>query len=220
MRILIVDQHTLFRDSLTRLLQTAGYEVVGAAGDGAAARAAALRLRPELILMGVALPDLNGVEVVRLIKAQLPDIKIVMLTAFDDEQVLGEAVKAGASGYLLKSLDSGEFLALLQGVLRGELALQPQTVSRLLAGWADQSYGLRPAARLTARELELIHWVARGYSNNAVARELQISPNTVKYHMKSVLQKLGVQNRAEAVAIALRAGWLSPPPSQARKEEL
>ena len=216
MRILIVDQHTLFRDSLTRLLQTAGYEVVGAAGDGAAARTAALRLRPELILMGVALPDLNGVEVVRLIKAQLLDIKIVMLTAFDDEHVLGEAVKAGASGYLLKSLDSGEFLALLQGVLRGELALQPQAVSRLLAGWADQSHGLSPAARLTARELELIRWVARGYSNNAVARELQISPNTVKYHMKSVLQKLGVQNRAEAVAIALRAGWVSPPPSQTR----
>ena len=209
MRVLIVDDHSLFRDGISSLLQAAGFDVVGGAGNGHEAIEAALRLRPELILMDVSMPEMNGIEAARHIKAQLPEVKIVMLTVSDDDRVLVDAVKAGASGYLLKSLDSTEFLAMLDGVQRGESAMQRQTMSRLLDSLSD--FSRESVVELTVRELELLKWVAQGYSNKAIAKEMSISPNTVKYHMKSVLQKLSVQNRAEAVATALRAGWLPEP---------
>lgn len=209
MRVLIVDDHSLFRDGIGSLLQAAGFEVLGGASNGQEAIEAAVRLRPELILMDVSMPEMDGIEAARQIKAQLPEVKIVMLTVSDDDRVLIDAVKAGASGYLLKSLDSTEFLAMLDGVQRGESAMQRQTMSRLLDSLSD--FSREPAIELTVRELELLKWVAQGYSNKAIAKEMSISPNTVKYHMKSVLQKLSVQNRAEAVATAIRAGWLPEP---------
>jgi len=211
MRVLIVDDHSLFRDGISSLLQAAGFDVVGGAGNGQEAITAALRLRPELILMDVSMPEMNGIEAARHIKAQLPEVKIVMLTVSDDDRVLIDAVKAGASGYLLKSLDSTEFVAMLEGVQRGESAMQRQTMSRLLDSLSD--FSRETTIELTLRELELLKWVAQGYSNKAIAKEMSISPNTVKYHMKSVLQKLGVQNRAEAVATAIRAGWLPEQPA-------
>lgn len=211
MRVLVVDDHSLFRDGISSLLQAAGFEVVGGAGNGQEAIEVALHLRPELILMDVSMPVMNGIEAARHIKSQLPETKIVMLTVSDDDRVLIDAVKAGASGYLLKSLDSTEFLAMLDGVQRGESAMQRQTMSRLLDSLSDFSREREPVIELTRRELELLKWVAQGYSNKAIAQEMSISPNTVKYHMKSVLQKLGVQNRAEAVARAIRAGWLPEP---------
>jgi DNA-binding NarL/FixJ family response regulator len=213
MRVLIVDDHSLFRDGIGSLLQAAGFEVVGGASDGQEAIEAALRLRPDLILMDVSMPEMNGIEAARQIKAQLPEVKIVMLTVSDDDRVLIDAVKAGASGYLLKSLDSTEFLSMLEGVQRGESAMQRQTMSRLLDSLSD--FSREPTVELTMRELELLRWVAQGYSNKAIAKEMSISPNTVKYHMKSVLQKLSVQNRAEAVATAIRAGWLPEPAARA-----
>lgn len=211
MRVLVVDDHSLFRDGISSLLQAAGFDVVGGAGNGQEAITAALRLRPELILMDVSMPEMNGIEAARHIKAQLPEVKIVMLTVSDDDRVLIDAVKAGASGYLLKSLDSTEFVAMLEGVQRGESAMQRQTMSRLLDSLSD--FSRETTIELTLRELELLKWVAQGYSNKAIAKEMSISPNTVKYHMKSVLQKLGVQNRAEAVATAIRAGWLPEQPA-------
>ncbi|MBI5566795.1 MAG: response regulator transcription factor [Chloroflexi bacterium] len=209
MRVLIVDDHSLFRDGIGSLLQAAGFEVVGGASNGQEAIEVAMRLRPELILMDVSMPEMNGIEAARQIKAQLPGVKIVMLTVSDDDRVLIDAVKAGASGYLLKSLDSTEFLSMLEGVQRGESAMQRQTMSRLLDSLSD--FSREPTVELTMRELELLRWVAQGYSNKAIAKEMSISANTVKYHMKSVLQKLSVQNRAEAVATAIRAGWLPAP---------
>ena len=211
MRVLIVDDHSLFRDGIGSLLQAAGFEVVGGASNGQEAIEAAGTLRPDLILMDVSMPELNGIEAARRIKAQLPEVKIVMLTVSDDDRVLIDAVKAGASGYLLKSLDSTEFLSMLEGVQRGESAMQRQTMSRLLDSLSD--FSREPVIELTLRELELLKWVAQGYSNKAIAKEMSISPNTVKYHMKSVLQKLNVQNRAEAVATAIRAGWLPEQPA-------
>ena len=206
MRVLVVDDHSLFRDGIGSLLQAANFEVVGGASNGEEAIEAAARLHPDLILMDVSMPGMNGIEAARHIKSQMPETKIIMLTVSDDDRVLVDAVKAGASGYLLKSLDANEFLAMLEGVQRGESAMQRQTMSRLLDSLSD--FSREPVIELTSRELELLKWVAQGYSNKAVAREMSISPNTVKYHMKSVLQKLGVQNRAEAVATAMRAGWL------------
>lgn len=211
MRVLIVDDHSLFRDGISSLLQAAGFEVVGGASNGQEAIEAALRLRPDLILMDVSMPEMNGIEAARHIKARLPEAKIVMLTVSDEDRVLIDAVKAGASGYLHKSLDSTEFLSMLEGVQRGESAMQRQTMTRLLDSLSD--FSREPAVELTVRELELLKWVALGYSNKAIAKEMSISPNTVKYHMKSVLQKLSVQNRAEAVATAIRAGWLPEQPA-------
>lgn len=214
MRVLVVDDHALFRDGISSLLHAAGFEVVGGASTGQEAIELAARLRPELILMDVSMPAMSGIEAARHIKRQLPDTKIVMLTVSDDDRVLVDAVKAGASGYLLKSLAAAEFLAMLDGVQRGESAMQRQTMSRLIDSLSDFSREREPVIELTQRELELLKWVAQGYSNKAIAQEMSISPNTVKYHIKNVLQKLGAQNRAEAVATAIRAGWL--PESDAR----
>lgn len=208
MRVLIADDHSLFRDGIGSLLEAAGFEVVGGAGNGQEAVAAAIRLRPELVLMDINMPVMNGLEAVRQIKQALPDTRVVMLTVSDDDRALVDAIKAGASGYLLKDLNANEFLAMLDGVQRGESAMQRQTMSRLLDNLSDFNRARHAEPDLTAREIELLHLVARGLSNKAIAQELSISTNTVKYHMKGILQKLGVQNRAEAVARALRTGLI------------
>ena len=210
MRVLIADDHSLFRDGISSLLQAAGFDVVGGASNGQEAIDLALQLRPDLILMDVSMPTMNGIDAAREIKTRLPEIKIVMLTVADEDRILIDAVKAGANGYLNKSLDANEFLEMLNGVQRGESAMHRQTMTRLLESLSDFSHGHdhESTSNLTSREIELLQLVARGQSNKAIAQALSISPNTVKYHMKSILQKLGVQNRAEAVATALRTGIL------------
>ncbi|MFN8598647.1 MAG: response regulator transcription factor [Anaerolineae bacterium] len=210
MRVLIADDHSLFRDGIGSLLQAAGFDVVGGASNGQEAIELAQRLQPDLILMDISMPAMSGIDAARQIKTLLPEIKIVMLTVADEDRILIDAVKAGASGYLNKSLDATEFLEMLNGVQRGESAMQRQTMTRLLENLSDFSHDheRESAFNLTSREIELLHLVARGLSNKAIAQSLSISPNTVKYHMKSILQKLGVQNRAEAVATALRTGLL------------
>ncbi len=215
MRVLIADDHSLFRDGMTSLLQAAGFEVVGGAGSGPEAIEAAVRLRPDLVLMDISMPVMSGIEATRQIKGRVPGTKIVMLTVTDDDRVLIDAIKAGASGYLLKNLDAHEFLEMLNGIQRGESAIHRHTVARLLENLSGFS---RPREKsptsLTMREIELLGLVAQGLSNKDIARQLSISPNTVKYHMKSILQKMNVQNRAEAVATALRLGILKETPRQ------
>lgn len=208
MRVLIADDHSLFRDGIGSLLEAAGFEVVGGAGNGQEAVEAAARLRPDLVLMDINMPVMNGLEAVRQIKQQLPETRVVMLTVSDDDRALVDAIKAGATGYLLKDLNASEFLAMLDGVQRGESAMQRQTMSRLLDNLSNFGRPRVGEPELTARETELLQLVARGLSNKAIAQQLSISTNTVKYHMKGILQKLGVQNRAEAVARAMRIGVL------------
>jgi DNA-binding NarL/FixJ family response regulator len=208
MRILVADDHSLFRDGLVSLLEAAGHQVVGQAADGQAAVQVARRLRPDLVLLDISMPNVDGLEALRQIKAEWPDARVVMLTVSDDDKLF-EALEAGAQGYLLKSLGAEEFLEMLEGVARGEAALTRKTAARLLDGLA---HGKRRADeapdRLTARETALLELVATGMSNKAIARELSISENTVKYYMKSILQKLGVHNRTEAAAYALQAGLI------------
>jgi len=209
MRVLVADDHSLFRDGIVSLLEAAGFEVVGQVGDGRAAVEAAQRLRPDLVLMDITMPQMSGLEALRRIKAELPEVQVVMLTVSDDDADLIEAVKSGARGYLLKNLTADEFLDMLGGLERGEAAMTRQTTARLLQGLADLSQPrAEPMEGLTQREIELLRLVAEGLSNKAIAQALSISENTVKYHLKNILQKLGVQNRAEAVAHALRAGLL------------
>ncbi|MFQ5577155.1 MAG: response regulator [Anaerolineae bacterium] len=213
MRVLVADDHSLFRDGIISLLEAAQFTVVGQVGDGQAAVEAALRLRPDLVLMDVTMPRMGGLEALQQIKARLPDTQVVMLTVSDDDTTLFETIKAGARGYLLKSLNATEFLEMLNGLQRGEAAMTRRTTARLLKGLA-QSAAEKPdrVAALTARETELLQLVARGLSNKAIAQALSVSENTVKYHLKNIMQKLHVQNRTEAAMHAISAGLIEPPP--------
>ncbi len=211
MRVLVADDHPLFRDGIVSLLEAAGFEVVGQVGDGASAVEAAERLSPDLILMDVTMPKLNGIQALSKIKEKKPEVEVVMLTVSDDDEDLSAAAQAGASGYLLKSLDSDEFLSLLEGIKAGEAPLTRRTAARLLRLMSGSASDSRSSTTyLTARELELLGLVADGLPNKAIAQELSISENTVKYHMKNILSKLDVHNRTEAVAQAIRAGLIAP----------
>ena len=211
MNVLVVDDHSLFRDGIISLLEAAGLDVVGQVGDGQEAVEAALRLRPDLVLMDIDMPRMNGWEALRLIKAESPEITVVMLTVSKNDANLLEAVRLGAQGYLLKDLNAEEFLQMVEGVKRGEAAMTPQTTTHLMQELTKNhaQQPVDPADRLTDREMELLQWVADGLSNKAIAQKLSISENTVKYHMKNILQKLDVQNRTEAVMQAIRAGLLT-----------
>jgi DNA-binding NarL/FixJ family response regulator len=215
MRILVADDHSLFRDGLVSLLEAAGFEVVGQVGDGPAAVEAALRLRPDAVLMDITMPGANGLEALRKIRAEWPEAKVVILTASDDEASLFEAVEAGAQGYLLKSLNADEFVEMLNGLARGEAAMTRQTTARLMAGFSQLSHthGHAPSPEeLTPREIELLELMVKGLSNKEIAQAMSLSENTVKYHVKHILQKLGVQNRTEAAVQAVRVGILKADP--------
>jgi DNA-binding NarL/FixJ family response regulator len=211
MRVLVADDHSLFRDGIISLLEAAGFDVVGQVGDGQAAVDAALRLRPDLVLLDISMPQMSGLEALRLIKRELPEAQVVMLTVSDDDADLFEAVESGATGYLLKNLTADEFFEMLAGLQRGEAAVSRLTTTRLMKGFADLSHQqAKPVESLTQRETELLQLVAQGMPNKAIAQRLSISGNTVKYHMRNILQKLGAQNRTEAVTNAIRAGLLDP----------
>jgi DNA-binding NarL/FixJ family response regulator len=208
-RVLVADDHSLFRDGVVSLLEAAGFEVVGQVGDGLAAVESAIDLRPDLVLMDITMPKLSGLEALRRMRAEDPEIQVVMLTVSDEDSDLLSAVQAGAKGYIHKSLSAQEFLDMIGGLERGEAALSRKTAARLMAGLGNRSGqedDQRP--RLTRREIELLKLVADGLSNKAIAQSLFVSENTVKYHVRNILQKLGVQNRTEAVAHAIRAGLL------------
>lgn len=212
MRILVADDHALFRDGIVSLLEAAGFEVIGQVGDGQAAVEAAQRLRPDLVLLDITMPKMSGLEALRRIKEVLPETQAVMLTVSDDDDDLVEAIKSGAHGYLLKNLNADEFFEMLDGLQRGEAAMTRQTASRLMKKInVFTNSPAEPAPGLTQRELQVLEWVAEGLSNKAIAQALSISENTVKYHLRNVLQKLGVQNRTQAVSRAISSGLLKPP---------
>lgn len=213
MRVLLVDDHSLFRDGVRSLLQARGVQVIGEAGDGQEAVEAALRLRPDVILMDITMPRMDGLEATRAIKARLPDVKIVMLTVSDEDRNVFDAIKSGAQGYLLKNLQAEEFFDLLSGIERGEAPISRGLASRILEEFGRQRQapvGELPHEELTERELEVLRAVSGGATNREVAAVLHISENTVKFHMKNILDKLHLRNRAEVIAYAARRGWLPP----------
>jgi len=214
MRVLVADDHSLFRDGIVSLLEAAGFEVAGQVGDGKAAVEATRRLHPDLVLMDITMPVMTGLEALREIRETEPDIQVVMLTVSDEDQNLFEAIRLGARGFLLKSLNATEFIQALEGLQRGEAAITRQTAARLMDGFAKLSQQpATPAESLTQREIELLQLIVDGLSNKAIAERLNLSENTVKYHIKNILQKLGVQNRTEAATHALRDGLLKVHPS-------
>ncbi|MCC6192338.1 MAG: response regulator transcription factor [Anaerolineales bacterium] len=211
MRVLVADDHSLFRDGLVSLLEAGGFEVAAQVGDGRAAVQAALALRPDIVLLDLAMPAVSGLEALREIRAAWPQARVVILSASDDEDSLFKASEAGASGYLLKSLKADQFLEMLHGLERGEAAMTRQTTARLLAG-LNRAAAHPPAApdALTAQESRLLQYIAEGLSNKAIAQAMSVSENTVKYHIKNILQKLGVHNRTEAAGYAIRSGLHKP----------
>lgn len=207
MRVLLADDHPLFRDGVRSLLEARGEQVVGEAGDGREAVEAALRLRPDVVLMDITMPTMTGLEATRLIKARAPEIKIVMLTVSDDDRMLFDAIKSGAQGYLLKDLQAKEFFDLLSGIERGEAPISRGLAGRILDEFArpgTAAAGTPAGERLTDREQEVLQAVSRGASNREVAQALHISENTVKFHMKNILDKLHLRSRGEVISYAAR----------------
>jgi DNA-binding NarL/FixJ family response regulator len=212
MRILLADDHALFRDGVASLLVAWGHDVVGQAADGATAVQLAVELEPDLVLMDVAMPG-DGIEATRRISADSPRIAIVMLTASEAVDDLFAAIKAGARGYLLKNLESAELHVMLDAVGRGEAAITPAIAARILTELAHPESSAVAEPRgpdaLTDRELDVLRLVVAGQRNKEIAAELGISENTVKFHLRNILDKLHAQSRAEAVARAVREGIVS-----------
>ncbi len=214
MRILIVDDHALFRDSLRSLLTARDLEVVGEAGDGKEAIRLAWELKPDIVLMDLMMPEMDGLEATKRLAAELPEVKVIVLTAADDDAKLFEAIKSGAKGYLLKNLESSEFFELLEGVSRGEPALTPALARKLL-----DEFARAPSRReredpdaLTDREREVLELMVEGTTTNRkLAKTLGVSENTVKFHVRNILDKLHLHNRAEVVGYALRHRLVEPP---------
>lgn len=215
MRVLLVDDHPLFLDGLRNLLASRRVEVVGTARDGLEALDQARVLRPDVILMDIRMPRMDGLAALRMIKTELPDVKIVMLTmsALDDE--LFEAIKGGACGYLLKSQDTEEVFRLLQDAARGEVALSPGLASRILSEFTRQATtapgfeGRAPRPSLSPREIQVLTLVAHGLTYKEVGAKLNLSERTIKYHMTEIVARLQVENRAQAIDYARRTGIVS-----------
>ena len=209
-RVLIVDDHALFRRGLEATLQLEpDISVVGEAGDGGEALAKAQESLPDVVLMDVKMPRHGGIEACKVIKQEVPSARIVMLTMSDDEADLYEAVKAGASGYLLKDVPVDELADSIRAVHGGQSLINPSLASKLLTEFATMSRrGVAPQSvappKLTAREMEVLRAVARGLNNREIAKELFISENTVKNHIRNILEKLQLHSRMEAVVYAVR----------------
>jgi DNA-binding NarL/FixJ family response regulator len=217
MRILLADDHGLFVEGLTNLLRAGGYTVVGAARDGLEALQLARALHPDAILMDIRMPGLDGLSATRLIQAELPEIKIVMLTTSGQDADLFEAIRCGASGYLLKNLEPNQLFDYLAGLDRGEAPLSRELSASVLREFARQAGeletraaagmpGAPPGPELTPREHEVLTLVAQGLSYREVGAALSLSENTVKYHMGEILHRLHLKNREQVVAYALRSG--------------
>jgi DNA-binding NarL/FixJ family response regulator len=219
MKVLIADDHALFRDGVSSLLKAWGLDVAGQAGDGFEALAATRALRPDLVLMDIQMPLCNGLQATRLIKAEMPEIRIIIVTVSDEEEDLFEAIKSGAEGYVLKNMSGEEFSRVINDIAHGEAPLSKGLAAKILTEFARMSREPAPKGsekdQLSDREREVLQEVASGASNKEIAARLFISESTVNFHMKSILAKLHVRNRAQAVAQALQTGLVRVVPLDA-----
>lgn len=216
MRILLVDDHVLFRKGVAALLAPRqDMQVVGEAGDGLEAIEAARRLMPDVILMDIGMPNCDGLAATRCIKREMPHVKIIMLTVSDDDQHLFEAIKCGAQGYLLKNLEPDQLHNMLESISRGEAPLSGVIAARILKEFTQSDSGtVRDAElvdQLTPREIEILELVVDGKTNREIASALVISENTVKIHLRNILEKLHLQNRIQAAVYAVRQGLIEDP---------
>lgn len=210
LKVLVVDDHRLVREGLVSLLRlNPEIEVVGEASGGEEAVARARGLRPDVVLMDIGMPGMNGITATRLIKKDLPETKVIMLTMLDQEGYVYEAVKAGATGYLLKNTSLDELVKAIKEVYKGGATLHPEAQAQLLKEYVYLAQSNRDTYGLSERELEVLQLLGDGLSNKEIADKLFISIQTVKTHITHIFEKLGVKDRTEAVATALRRGLIS-----------
>jgi NarL family two-component system response regulator LiaR len=212
--VLIVDDHAVVREGLRTFLQLQdGLKVVGEATDGLEGVEQARRLRPDVILMDLVMPKLDGVAAMRALREQAPDSRVIVLTSFLDDERLLPAIQAGAAGYLLKNVEPAELARAIHAAERGEAIIDPTAAARLVEAIAENS---RPVVtepeRLTRREREVLELIAAGRSNKRIAFELGISEKTVKTHVGHLLAKLGVTDRTQAALLAVKEGLVADDP--------
>ena len=212
-RVLIVDDHTVVRDGLNTMLSREGdFVVVGEAGDGEDAIAKNRDLDPEVILMDLRMPQLDGVEAMRRIRAEDSEVKFIVLTTFDTDEYIFDAIEAGAKGYLLKDASRDEMFQAVRAVHRGESLIEPGVAARILDRLAEMSRRGPQSDEtdvLSTREVEVLRLMAKGSANKEIAFDLSISESTVKTHVANIFQKLDVNHRTEAVTQALQKGIIS-----------
>jgi NarL family two-component system response regulator YdfI len=211
LRILIADDHLVVREGLRAILEAADdLTLVGEAADGAEAVRLAGELSPDVVLMDLRMPGVDGIEAIRRIKARYPAVEIVILTTYDDDAYIVRGLRAGARGYLLKDAGRQVLFEAIRAAARGESLLPPAVVEKVVAHLAEP--GPAWAGGLSEREREVLELLAAGAANKEIAAHLHISERTVKAHVTGIFNKLGVNSRAEAVAVALRSGLLPVEP--------
>ena len=216
-RVLLVDDHPLFRKGIASLLsEEPGFELLGEAPNGRIALERARELMPDVILMDISMPEVDGLEATRRIKAEIPYVRIVMLTVSDADENLFEAIKSGAQGYLLKKIEPQTLFSTLRKIVEGEAPMSGVMATKLLAEFSRQtrraSQSPTAGATLTEREKEVLNHIADGKTNKDIASALSIAENTVKNHLKNILEKLHLENRVQAATYALREGLIQKPP--------
>ena len=205
-RVLLVDDHELFRQGMANLLnQQPDIQIVGDAGDGLEAHHRAVALKPDLILLDINMPGVDGLEALQLIRADLPETTVVMLTVHDEDEKLFKAIRAGAQGYILKNTPSTEFLQMCRQALRGEAALSPRLAGRILKEFAREPGEASP---LTLRQTEVLSYASEGLTDREIAQRMWLSVHTVKSHMRNILAKLHVGSRHAAADYARRKGLM------------
>ena len=206
-RVLIADDHTVVRDGLAAVLaRRPDITVVGEASNGIEAVEKAAQLRPDVILMDLRMPEMDGAEAMRRIRQRDPDVRFLVLTTFDNDEYIFEAIQAGAKGYLLKDASREDLFRAVVAVYRGESLIQPAVASRVLDRFVELAQRTVPGETLSEREIEVLRLMARGAANKEIAAALFISESTVKTHIANIFQKLDVNDRTEAVTTALQKG--------------
>lgn len=216
MKLMLVDDHPLFIEGLSYLLKTYGFEVSGIANSGKEALEKARLLKPDIILMDIKMPDLSGIDTLKLLKAENPQLKIAMLTSSEDDEDLFDAIKYGASGYLLKSTGAKELIEVLHNLENGEVLLTPPIAGRIIHDMSQlnpvKNKKKHPAeknqekAQLTERQLEILVMVAKGITYKEAGAALGLTERTVKYHMGKIIELLQLENRAQVIAYAVKMG--------------
>jgi two-component system, NarL family, response regulator LiaR len=212
-RVLLVDDHTVVRRGLRLVFELEDdLEIVGEAADGREALAQVAALRPDVVVMDLLMPGMNGVEATRAIRAAFPDVEVVALTSVLEDRMVVDAVEAGASGYLLKETRPDELFEAVRAAARGEVRLDPRAQQRLMRELRRPAAPADARATLTERETEVLQLLARGATNKSIAQSLGVGEATVKSHVSSLLAKLGLKSRTQAALHALREGWVSRGP--------